>query len=137
MRTKILILTSLVVAAPALAFDAEQLAKFKSSNSCEQCDLRGADLKGGKFAGAMLSEANLRDADLKGVDLSGANLSDVKLRRAKLMKANLLRADLDRAELTGADLSGANIYRQQYLITYLESFFAARRKFLSVRFLKF
>ena len=52
----------------------DNVAKLKSENMCEGCNLAGA-----KLDGATLSFANLSGANLERANLSGANLSKVNI----------------------------------------------------------
>jgi len=75
----ILFILTVVFSSSALAFDEKLLVKFKTTNTCQNCDLSGANLSGLKvseanLSGANLSKANLSGAALLGVNLSGANL---------------------------------------------------------------
>ena len=72
-------LTALTVAATmfasnASAFDPDDLQELKDTNSCAQCDLRGADLESANFDGA----------DLGGANLSGANVTFTYMNRSIL-----------------------------------------------------
>ena len=83
----------------AQAADELSLMKFKATNSCQGCDLKGAEFEG----------ANLEDANLEGADLSRAKLEGADLRYANLTGASLKDADLRYANLTGAKLRYANL----------------------------
>ncbi|MEM1426966.1 MAG: pentapeptide repeat-containing protein, partial [Cyanobacteria bacterium P01_H01_bin.130] len=61
------------------AADPQHLQQLLQTNSCENCDLRGAGLVYG----------NLQGANLQGANLQGANLSRSNLRYANLQGANL------------------------------------------------
>ena len=66
----------------AQAADEMSLMKFKATNSCQGCDLKGAE-----FEGANLEDANLEGADLSSANLTGANLRTVLgLDKARLCK---------------------------------------------------
>ena len=60
----VLALVLALTATHASAFDAKQLAKFKATNSCKNCDL---------------SKANLSGADLEKADLKNAMLCKTKM----------------------------------------------------------
>lgn len=108
------LLTTLGLAAPAIAEDLEQVYQLTSTRECQGCSLNRAsfvlsDLSRTNLAGADLSEANLNRTNLTNANLAGANLS-----RAILFNANLSGADLRGADLRGADLreaylTGANL----------------------------
>ena len=74
-----LTLTALTVAATmfansASAFDPDDLQKLKDTNSCVECNLRGADLRDADLEGA-----NLRHADLEGALMKGAILCNTTM----------------------------------------------------------
>ena len=61
---------AVATAAPAIAFDPEDLNKLKAGQACEKCDLRGVNLIGGKFPSVNLQRAILRDSELKEADFN-------------------------------------------------------------------
>lgn len=88
----------------------DNLSRFRSTNSCPGCDLRGVDLDSG-----FLGSANLSGADLAGANLRNAMLVEANLSGASLRDANLTGARLRGANLSGADLAGANVYGANFL----------------------
>ena len=88
----------------------DNVAKLKSQNMCEGCNLVGADLTDANLKGADLRGANLSKANLWGVNLTGAKLINTNLKGANLKEANLIDAYLLFANLSGADLRGANLW---------------------------
>jgi hypothetical protein len=99
LRPFIVVAVLSLFATSAAAFDAEHVAKLKSTGSCRGCDLSGAALNGLKLKGADLAGADLTEAKLDTADLSGA----------RLRGANLSRATGSFLRLAGADLSGARL----------------------------
>jgi uncharacterized protein YjbI with pentapeptide repeats len=96
----ILVLSSI---GPAQAFDENHLAKAKSGQGCDRCDLTraslsGADLKGGNFEWSDFSKSNM-----SGADLSGPNLSEAVLTGALLCGANLTDARVDQGQIGAAN----------------------------------
>ena len=89
-----LTLTALTVAATmfansASAFDPDDLQKLKDTNSCVECNLRGADLRDAKLKGADLKRADLRDADLEGANLRHADLEGALMKGAILCNTTM------------------------------------------------
>jgi uncharacterized protein YjbI with pentapeptide repeats len=70
----------------------EDIARVKTTGSCEGCDLSGADL-------SLLQAAQ--------GNLGSANLNNTNLYRANLRGAHLVGAQLNGTYLVGADLTGA------------------------------
>ncbi|MBK1667099.1 hypothetical protein CKO28_03440 [Rhodovibrio sodomensis] len=101
------------------AFKADDAAKLKKTNRCENCDLagilmHGADLSGAVMTGSNLTaasfdEANLTNADLRQADLGGVDFGQANLTNAELQNSNLSGAFLRRTNLTGANLTGADM----------------------------
>lgn len=117
------LLTTICLAAPAIAANSEHTRQLLATKQCKNCDLSGAglvlaNLSGAILTGANLSGANLSRANLSGADLSGANLNGASLYGANLNSAKLMGADLSVADLrdtylvnvnlTGAKVSGAS-----------------------------
>ena len=90
---KLLLISSLLLCSNGWAYNEAEVAKLKTLNACEGCDLSGANLRG-----ADLSEANLSKANLRGANLSGADLSQVDLKNTDLRTTNLKKAILDGAK---------------------------------------
>lgn len=102
-----------LLATPAMAQNASQIASARGGASCAGCnlfqaDLAGAELKGRSFARARLRQSNLTLAVLNGSNLSGADLRDVDAFGAVLSSANLAGADLTNSSWVGASFGGAN-----------------------------
>lgn len=107
-----------VIAAPAQAFNPDDVDQLVNEYFCPECDLSGADLHGAflpgsllvgaDLSGADLHEANLSGADLDNVNLTGANLDYADLAGAILFEANLTGASLEETFLLQADLDNAN-----------------------------
>jgi uncharacterized protein YjbI with pentapeptide repeats len=112
-----------LLAAPAIAENVNQLAQLLSTKKCPMCDLSGsglvfADLTGANLAGANLAGANLSQANLSGANLTGANLSGTSFN-----SANLTGADLRGAIMNGTDLRGAYLTNANFTATNLDSAF--------------
>lgn len=124
-----------LLAAPALAQNASQIARAQAGASCPKCNLFQADLSnrelnGRDFTGARLRQANLSlavmnrsrftGADLRFVEayggvFSSADFSGADLTQASFVGAYLQGADLQGATLTGANFSGAEMTRARGL----------------------
>ena len=68
----LMILAMALLASPAWGYKQEDLDKFAATNTCQECNLRGADLE---------------RADLREADLTGAVLRDAKIDFADFTKA--------------------------------------------------
>lgn len=114
----------LMIAAPASAQSASDIAKVKAGKSCEGCNLFQADFSYQGIRNVNLSNSRLRQssmslATMNGVNFSGANLSVANLFGGRFTGANFAGANLQNATLvggyfnganfTGADLTGANL----------------------------
>jgi uncharacterized protein YjbI with pentapeptide repeats len=123
-RTTVLVkaavlLTTLSMALPAQADNAEQVQTLLSTRQCARCelsnaglvyaDLRGANLQQANLSRANLSRANLQGADLRGAILTGASLAGANLTGANLDGANLAATDLRYATATNASFQGTSL----------------------------
>jgi uncharacterized protein YjbI with pentapeptide repeats len=104
----------LLVAAPAAAQNAGQIASVRGGASCAGCNLFQADLGNLTLKNKNLSHARLRQADMSaaimnGTNFSGADLRDVNAYGALFTSANFTGADLTNATLVGAYLQGAKM----------------------------
>jgi uncharacterized protein YjbI with pentapeptide repeats len=102
-----------LLASPAMAQNAGQIASARGGASCTGCnlfqaDFAGVELPGRSFAGARLRQADLSLAVLTRANLAGADLRDANGYAAVLSSANLSRADLTNSSWVGAHLHGAN-----------------------------
>lgn len=118
-------LTVLGAGAPALAQNADQIARVRAGADCKGCNLFQADFSGGleikgrDLSGARLRQANLslsiftrsrfRETDLRNVDAYGALFGHADFRGSDLREASLVGAYFEGADLTGAKLQGANL----------------------------
>lgn len=114
MKLALIAASMALLATPALAQNAGQIASARGGASCAGCnlfqaDLSGAELKGRSFARARLRQSNLTLAVLNGSNLSGADLRDVDAYGALLSSANLAGADLTNSSWVGASFGGANL----------------------------
>lgn len=104
---------ALVVAAPASAQNAGQIAAVRNGANCPRCNLFQADLsnlelKNKNFAGARLRQADLSTAVMNRTSFAGGDLRDLNAYGAVLTGASFARADLTNASFVGAYLQGAN-----------------------------
>ncbi len=99
-----LALTTVLGAAPSMAFDAAQLQNLYSTGKCFNCDLTFVDL-----SGVDLSNYDLTGSNLQGANMSGAYLINTVLTGALLINVDLTGAYLFGANLSGPNLSGANL----------------------------
>ena len=104
---------ALLVAGPALAQNAGQIASVRGGASCAGCNLFQADLGNLTLKNKNLSRARLRQAEmsaaiLNGTNFSGADLRDVNAYGALFTGANFSGAEMDRASgLTQSQLNRA------------------------------
>jgi len=106
-------------ALPATAQDADEIARVRSGEPCQGCNLFQAnlayrDLPETNVANARLRQANLSLATMNGSSFRNANLSVANLFGARFTGASFARANLERATLVGAyfggaDMTGANL----------------------------
>lgn len=89
----------IVGAAPALAQNADEIARVQNGQPCEGCNLFQADLAYLELPGINVANSRLRQS----------NLSLVTMDRASLRNANLSVANLFGGRFTGADFSSANL----------------------------
>ena len=106
-----LLLFSISASVNAFAFEEADLSQLKSSNSCSQCDLRGANLNGMDLQRANLSQADLRGAQCVQTNLRNANLSGANLQGANMLAASLEGAVLHEVNFTASNLRAANLRR--------------------------
>ncbi len=130
MLKQIAVAIALATAAlPALAQNAEEIARVQDNLPCEGCNLFQADLSFRDLPGANVANSRLRQADLSlatmnEADFHNANLSIANMFGGRFTSANFQRANLERAvmvgayfgsadftdaTLTGANLSGADL----------------------------
>jgi uncharacterized protein YjbI with pentapeptide repeats len=118
-----------LLATPALAQNAGQIAKAKGGASCAGCNLFQADMSGVEVSGrnysrarlrqsdmslAVMTRANftgadLRDADAFGGVFTGASFAGADMGASSWVGAHFGGADLRGAKLSGADFSGAEL----------------------------
>ena len=129
MRTLVVALTVLALAAPATAQNAGQIARAAGGSSCPGCNLFQAEFNGLQAAGLDFSGARLRQADLSltvmnrarfnrsdmrdvnayGGVFSSASFAGADLTNAGFVGTYLRGADFSGATLVGTDLSGADM----------------------------
>lgn len=102
-----------LLALPALAQNAAQVARAEAGDSCAHCNLFQAnlynkDLRGRNYAGSRLRQADMSLSVFNHVDFANADLRDVNGYGALFSGANLKDADLTNATLVGSFLQGAN-----------------------------
>lgn len=121
--TAVLVLTAAAAALPALAQNADQIARVRGGASCAGCNLFQGNFSGLQARGLNLSGARLRQADLSLVVMNRTRFSNADLRDveayggvfssssfagANLTNASFVGAYLDGANFSGATLDGAN-----------------------------
>lgn len=121
--TAVLVLTAAAAALPALAQNADQIARVRGGTSCAGCNLFQGNFSGLQARGLNLSGARLRQADLSLVVMNRTRFSNADLRDveayggvfssssfagANLTNASFVGAYLDGANFSGATLDGAN-----------------------------
>jgi uncharacterized protein YjbI with pentapeptide repeats len=124
-----------LIAGPAWAQNAGQIARVQRGASCPRCNLFQADLsnlklKGRDYSGARLRQAtltaavlsrsrlvkaDLRDVDAYGAVFAGSDLHGADLSHATFVGAYLEGADLSNARLEGANFAGAEMKRARGL----------------------
>lgn len=109
----VLLTATLLLAGPALAQNAGQIAHARAGASCPKCnlfqaDFGGVELKGRNFAGARLRQADLSLAVMNHASFAGGDLRDVNAYGGVFSGSNFSRADLTHASFVGAFLQGAN-----------------------------
>ena len=115
----ILLLTVSVVATPALAQNASQIARVQQGASCPGCNLFQADLGSRELRGLNLSGARLRQADLTAAVMNRVRFDHTDMRDVEasagvftgssFVGANLTNASFVGAYLQGSNFSGANL----------------------------
>lgn len=112
-----------LVAAPALAQNAAQIAKVEDGAGCPHCnlfqidlynkqvrarDFAGSRMRQGDFSLSVFNKTNFAGADLRDVNAYGALFSGADLKHADLTNASFVGAFMGGANLSGAKLEGAN-----------------------------
>lgn len=118
-----MVLALSLIAAPAMAQNADEIARVQAGANCPRCnlfqaDLGNKDLKGKDFAGARLRQAdlslsvfnygNFSSTDLRDVNGYGALFTGVNFRNADMTDATFVGSYLQGANFHGAKLNGAN-----------------------------
>ena len=103
----------LMLALPAAAQNAGQIASVKRGANCPRCNLFQADLSGLTLRAKNLSGARLRQSDLSlavmgRTRFTGGDLRDVNAYGGVFGGASFAGANLTNASLVGAYLEGAN-----------------------------
>lgn len=111
-----LFVSFVLVAAPSEAQSASEIAKAKSGQSCQKCNLFQADfsylgIQNADLSGSRLRQANLSLSTMSGADFSGANLSVANLFGGRFTSADFSHANLKSATLVGGYFSDANFTR--------------------------
>ena len=137
-RLALVVLSALIVAAPAAAQNPGQIARVRAGASCPRCnlfqaDLGGLALRGRDFTGARLRQADAQAAVLTHARLAHADLRDLNAYGAVLTGANLRGADLTAATLVGAYLQGADLSGAVLVGTNLSGTEMSRARGLSAR----
>lgn len=105
-------LVALLVAGPAFAQNAGQIAAVRRGASCPGCNLFQADLSGLEKTGQNLSRSRLRQADISlavmnRASFAGADMRDVNAYGGVFSSANFAGANLTNASFVGTYLQGA------------------------------
>jgi uncharacterized protein YjbI with pentapeptide repeats len=114
MKLSMLVICGLaLVASPALAQNAGQIAHARAGANCPGCnlfqaDFANAELKGRNFAHARLRQADLSAAVMNRTSFAGGDLRDANFYAGVFSSANFAGANLTNASLVGAYLQGAN-----------------------------
>ncbi len=104
---------ALLLAAPAMAQNAGQIAKVRAGANCPRCnlfqaDLSNTELKGKNLAGARLRQADLSLAEMNRTSFAGGDLRDVNFYGGVFGGASFAGSNLTNASFVGAYLEGAN-----------------------------
>lgn len=116
---KVLLLTGLLTAGSASAFDQLYLDRLLETNQCHHCTLSDAPLNNKDFTGADMSESLLKGINLSNSKLVGAWFTHSRMHDANLEGADLSNALMDYAELIGANLKGAKLDGAQMIFADL------------------
>jgi uncharacterized protein YjbI with pentapeptide repeats len=113
MKRLVLAAAIALIAAPAVAQNAGQIASARGGASCAGCnlfqaDFTSVDVSGRNFAGARLRQSNLGLATMNRTNFSGADLRDVNGYAGVFSSSNFAKADLSNSTWVGAFLEGAN-----------------------------
>jgi uncharacterized protein YjbI with pentapeptide repeats len=121
--TAVVILSTAATALPAVAQNADQIARVRGGAGCAGCNLfqgnfSGLQARGLNLAGARLRQADLSlavmnrtrfaNADLRDVEAYGGVFSGSSFAGANLTNASFVGAYLDGANFSGATLDGTN-----------------------------
>ena len=106
-------LIALLVATPALAQNAGQIARVRAGADCPHCNLFQADLsnlglKGRNYTGARLRQADFSQSVMNHTRFTGGDLRDVNAFAGVFSGASFAHANLTNATFVGAYLQGAN-----------------------------
>ena len=113
MKSVLFGLIAVMVAPPALAQNAAQIAKVQGGASCAHCNLFQADLgnrvlKSRDLAGSRLRQSDMSLSVLNNSNMSHADLRDINGYGALFNGVIFAGADLTNATLVGGDFAGAN-----------------------------
>lgn len=123
MKAPAFVLALGLMATPAAAQNAGQIARVHDGASCPRCNLfqadfgnmvlrnrnlAGARLRQADFSLSVLNHSNMAKTDLRDTNAYGALFSAVNLRGADMTNASFVGAYLEGANLRDARLSGAN-----------------------------
>ena len=102
-----------LIAAPALAQNAGQIARVRGGGSCSGCnrvqgDFSGLEARGLNLSGSRLRQADLSLAVMNRTRFSSADLRDVEAYGGVFSSSNFNRADLTNASFVGAYLEGSS-----------------------------
>lgn len=102
-----------LIATPALAQNAGQIARARSGANCPGCNLFQADFANAQLRGRNFAHARLRQADMSAsvmnhTSFAGGDLRDVNAYGGVFSSASFAGANLTNATFVGAYLQGAN-----------------------------
>lgn len=113
MKPAALFALALLIATPAAAQNASQIAAARNGADCPKCnlfqaDLSGVELKGKNYAGARLRQADLSLGIFNRSNFAGTDMRDVNAYGALFSSASFANADLTNASFVGTYLEGAD-----------------------------
>ena len=118
-RLAIALVLTTMIAVPAMAQNASQVASVKAGKACPGCNLFQADFDYEDISGKNLTGARIRQSDLSlstadrtnfsRADLSFANMYGMRATGANFSRANLAQATLVGGYFSGSTFAGANL----------------------------
>lgn len=114
MKPLLLAAAMTLLATPAMAQNADQIASVRGGANCAGCNLFQADLSGAEIKGRNFSRARLRQSDMTlaimgGTRFASADLRDVNGFGGVFSSADFSGADMTNSSWVGASFGGANL----------------------------